>query len=198
VRVTASPAVGGAAKLILGANVLWTTDDALSKPDFGFTGNLFSGERRMWGVDAQWILGPLDLSAEYLHGTFEPRNGIPARKFDADGWHVTGAYYLLPSRLQLFVRAEQFDPNADFGGGRFESLTLELLPEGRRYPLRAQLRERRLAERGPAGPPARPCAGDFLTRTSPGPPLLQAERLPSDIRDHLRRPLRIPDDMHGG
>ncbi len=113
-------------KLVFGAGGLWAEDAGLAKSGFGFTGNLFTGERSAWGVDAQYNHGPFDLSAEWLHNTFKPTNALPAAKFDAEGWHVTAAYFLIPSKLQAVLRREEFDPNTRVGFDATRSWTVGL------------------------------------------------------------------------
>jgi phosphate-selective porin len=122
-RVYFTPLATAGDKVILGVDGLWADDAAVTKPDFGFTGNLFSGRRSAWGVDAQWIHGPLDLSVEYLHNTFKPAG---AAEFDAAGWHAAAAYYLVPARVQALLRYEEFDPNTTLGGNRTHSWTAGL------------------------------------------------------------------------
>ena len=120
-RLYVTPLANGHDKLIFGVDGLWAEDVGVTKIDFGFAGNLFTGRRSSWGLDAQWIHGPLDVTAEYLHNTFEPAGGT---EFDADGWQATAAYYLLPAKLQAMVRHEEFDPNTAVGGNRIRSWTV--------------------------------------------------------------------------
>jgi phosphate-selective porin len=121
-RVTWSPILPKTAgKLTLGADGLWTQDVALAKSDFGFTGNLFTGKRAMNGVDAQWSWQRLDLSAEWLRGTFEPSNATPRAKLRAEGWQATAAFFLVPGKLQGVVRYDAFDPNTAAGGNTFHT-----------------------------------------------------------------------------
>lgn len=92
---------------------------SLSKSGFGFDADLvkagndncFIGDRNAFGVDTQFKWGRFDLYAEYLRAHFEPANAKPFAAFDADGWYVMGAYYLVPQKLQALVRYEAFDPN---------------------------------------------------------------------------------------
>lgn len=121
-RVTWSPALPKTAgKLTLGADGLWTTDTALAKSDFGFTGNSFTGRRTMNGLDAQWSWQRLDLSAEWLRGTFEPANAVPRAKLHAEGWQATAAFFLVPGKLQGVLRYDAFDPNTAIGGNTFHT-----------------------------------------------------------------------------
>lgn len=123
-RVTWSPALPkDAGKLTLGADGLWSEDVALAKSDFGFAGNLFTGTRAMRGVDAQWTWQRVDVSAEWLHGTFKPANATPRAKLEAQGWQATAAYFFVPAKLQGVVRYEEFDPNTDVAGNTFHSST---------------------------------------------------------------------------
>ena len=125
-RISFTPVAGTVGKIVLGLDGLWTKDVGVGKSDLGLTSNLFTGRREMWGVDAQWTHGPLDLTAEMLHGSFEPANAVPAAKFDAAGWHITAAYFLIPDKLRAVVRHEEFDPNTAIGGNTFHSTTLGL------------------------------------------------------------------------
>ena len=125
-RLTFTPIATVQAKLILGVSGLWARDTGVSKSDIGLTGNLFTGRREMSGVDAEWTHGPLDLSAEWLHGTFRPAGAIPAARFSAEGWHATAAYFLIPARLQAVVRHEEFDPNTSLGANTIRTFTFGL------------------------------------------------------------------------
>lgn len=121
-RVTWSPALPKTAgKLTLGVDGLWTTDAGVAKNDFGFTGNSFTGDRTMSGVDAQWTWQRLDLSAEWLRGTFEPTSKTPRAKLRAEGWQATAAFFLVPAKLQAVVRYDAFDPNTDLGGNTYHT-----------------------------------------------------------------------------
>lgn len=125
-RVTYTPVATAAGKLVLGVDGLWTTDAGVAKSGFGLPGNLFTGPRRMRGVDLAWTRGGLDVNAEWLHGAFRPAGAVPAAKFNAEGWQATAAYFVVPSRLQVVVREEQFDPNTAIGGNTIRSHVLGL------------------------------------------------------------------------
>ncbi|SDR89144.1 porin [Opitutus sp. GAS368] len=125
-RVTYTPVATAADKLTFGVDGLWTDDVGVAKSDLGFTGNLFTGRRAMRGADLLWSHGPLDLNAEWLRGTFQPTAAVPAAKFDAQGWQVTAAYFVIPGRLQAVIRGEEFDPNTSVGGNTVRSYTLGL------------------------------------------------------------------------
>ena len=125
-RVTFTPLTTAENKLTFGLDGLWSDDSGVSKPDLGFTGNLFTGRRAMAGVDAQWTFGPLDLSAEWLRGTFRPVGAVPAAEFTAEGWHVTAAYFLIPTTLQAVIREQAFDPNTALGGNTSSTFTFGL------------------------------------------------------------------------
>lgn len=111
-RVIFTPVATAHDKVTIAADGLWTTDTGISKSDLGFTGNLFTGSRSMAGLDAQWVHGPLDLSAEWLRGNFRPTGGA---SFTAEGWHATIGYFFIPSKLQAVYREESFDPNTATG-----------------------------------------------------------------------------------
>jgi phosphate-selective porin OprO/OprP len=71
-------------------------------------------ERTAWSVDAWLKLGRFDLIGEFLQERVHPRTvpgATPAfSKFTTDGFYVTGAYYLIPKKLQLAVRWEHLNP----------------------------------------------------------------------------------------
>lgn len=121
VRVAYAPVATAADKLAFGLDGLWSSDAGVAKSDFGFTGNLFSGRREMWGADVQWTHGRWDLSAEYLHGNFHPQNAVPFSTLNAAGWHVTAACFLIPARVQAVFSHQEFDPNAALGGNTFHT-----------------------------------------------------------------------------
>lgn len=117
-RAVFTPVATAHDKVTLGVDGLWTTDTGISKSDLGLAGNLFTGSRRMAGLDAQWVHGPLDLSAEWLHGSFRPAGGA---SFTAEGWHATAAYFVIPAKLQAVYREESFDPNTATGSNTFRT-----------------------------------------------------------------------------
>ena len=65
-------------------------------------------ERTAWSVDAWLEVGPFDLIGEYLEEHVQGRtvNGVPPAfaNFMTDGFYVTGAYFLLPKKLQAVVQ----------------------------------------------------------------------------------------------
>jgi hypothetical protein len=110
-------------KVSVGAGVLWSEDAALAKSGYNFDSvaggavdQVFVGQRRMEGVDAQWNLGAFDLTGEWLAGRFHPVNRWPAPTVDGRGWQVTAAYFVLPGKLQAVVRRDEFDPNRELAG----------------------------------------------------------------------------------
>lgn len=117
-RIVFTPISTAHDKVALGVNGLWTTDTGITKSDLGLAGNLFTGSRSMSGLDAQWTHGPLELGAEWLHGSFRPTGGV---SFKAEGWHATAAYFLIPAKLQAVYREESFDPNTAMGGNTFRT-----------------------------------------------------------------------------
>jgi len=122
-RLIYTPIATDSDKVLVGVDGLWTEDAGLAKPDLGLPGNGFTGRRTMRGVDAQWIHGRWDLSTEWLSGRFRP-NSIAA--FTAEGWHVTGTYFLIPHKLQAVIRQEEFDPDVDVGGNTIRTFTVGL------------------------------------------------------------------------
>ena len=65
-------------------------------------------ERAAWSVDAWLGVGPFDLIGEFLQEHVNARtvNGVPPGfdEFTTDGFYVTGAYYLIPKKLQAVVQ----------------------------------------------------------------------------------------------
>jgi phosphate-selective porin len=112
-------------KLTLGIDGMWTKDNNISRIGLGLTGNAFTGNRDLGGVDLQWIHGPLTIESEWLHGKFTPSSPSTVTPFSAEGWHVTAAYFLM-AKLQAVVREEQFDPNTEIGGNTSRTFTLGL------------------------------------------------------------------------
>ena len=90
-------------------NLLVNSDGSLSP--FVLPG---ADERTAWSMDAWFNLGPFDLIGEYLEEYVDGRtvNGVPPgfADFTTTGFYVTGAYYLIPKKLQAAVRWEQLNP----------------------------------------------------------------------------------------
>jgi phosphate-selective porin OprO/OprP len=90
-------------------NLLVNSDGSLSP--FVLPG---ADERTAWSVDAWFNLGPFDLIGEYLQEKVNGRtvNGVAPGfdNFTTNGFYVTGAYYLIPKKLQAAVRWEQLNP----------------------------------------------------------------------------------------
>jgi len=117
-----------AGRLTGGINAMRSDDALVLRPGFGFDLNgsglpdaIFRGERSGWGIDARWSLGRTTLSGELLRENFKPDNATPAADFDAQGWHLTATYMLLPQRLEAVLRREVFDPNLDVAGDATEN-----------------------------------------------------------------------------
>lgn len=125
-RVTFVPVTTGDDQVTIGLNALWTDDVNVPKSDLGLPGNLFTGARVMRGVDVAWAHGRLDVKAEWLRGTFKPAAMLPAGRFEAEGWQVTAAYFLVAARLQAVIREEAFDPDRALAGNAFRLTTVGL------------------------------------------------------------------------
>ena len=73
-----------------------------------------AAERKAYGFDASFHLGPFDLIGEYLNEDFNGRrvNGIAPtfKDFRAHGYYVQGSYFVIPKKLQLVAKYESFDP----------------------------------------------------------------------------------------
>ncbi len=117
---------GQDSSLKLGADVLNSRDDKgtnisqtlnlLVNSDGSLSPFVLPGadERTAWGLDAALKLGPFDLIGEYLEEYVNGRtvNGVAPgfADFTTTGFYVTGAYYLIPKKLQAVVRWEQLNP----------------------------------------------------------------------------------------
>lgn len=86
------------ARLSLGLNGFTTRD----------TGT-FTGRREGAGVDAQLVLGRVEINAEYLSARFDRDTGADYR---ADGWSVSSVWTVVPNRWQVFARYETYDPSS--------------------------------------------------------------------------------------
>ena len=73
-----------------------------------------AGERDAYGFDSALHLGPFDLSAEYLNERVRGREVLNVTPtfdgFDAEGYYVQGAYFIIPKKLQVVGRWESFNP----------------------------------------------------------------------------------------
>jgi phosphate-selective porin len=90
-------------------NLLVNSDGSLTP--FNLPG---AAERTAWGLDAWFKLGPFDLIGEYLQEKVDGRtvNGVPPgfNNFTTNGYYITGAYYIIPKKLQVAVRWEDLNP----------------------------------------------------------------------------------------
>ena len=90
-------------------NLLVNSDGSLSP--FTLPG---ADERTAWSVDAWLELGPFDLIGEYLQEKVNGRtvNGVPPgfADFTTNGFYVTGAYFLIPKKLQAVVQWQYLNP----------------------------------------------------------------------------------------
>jgi phosphate-selective porin OprO and OprP len=87
--------------------------------------DIFAGHRDGWGVDTQFKLGRFDLYGEYLSDYFRSDYTAVA-PFNAAGWSVMGAYYVLPKKLQAVVRYETLDPSDNRKGDCSDTWTFGL------------------------------------------------------------------------
>src|SRR6184192_1282363 len=129
---------GQDSSLKLGADVLNSRDDKgtnisqtlnlLVNSDGSLSPFVLPGadERTAWGVDAALKLGPFDLIGEYLQEKVNGRtvNGVPPgySPIRSNGFYVTGAYYLIPKKLQAVVRWEDLNPG-QMGNDGIRSIT---------------------------------------------------------------------------
>ena len=83
-------------------------------------------ERTAWSVDAWLEVGPFDLIGEYLEEHVQGRtvNGVPPAfaNFMTDGFYVTGAYFLLPKKLQAVVQWQYLNPGQKGDDGLYSIL----------------------------------------------------------------------------
>jgi len=83
-------------------------------------------ERTAWSVDAWLKIGPFDLIGEFLQERVHPRtvNGVPPgfAEFTTDGFYVTGAYFLIPKKLQAVVQWQHLNPG-QMGNDGISSIT---------------------------------------------------------------------------
>jgi phosphate-selective porin OprO and OprP len=117
---------GKGSYLKLGADVLNSRDD--KGVNISQSGNLLvnsdgslspftlpgADERTAWSVDAWLKMGPFDLIGEYLQEKVNGRtvNGVPPGfdDFTTNGFYVTGAYFLIPKKLQAVVQWQDLNP----------------------------------------------------------------------------------------
>ncbi len=128
----------GGSFLKLGADVLNSRDE--KGVNISQTGNLLvnsdgslspftlpsADERTAWSADAWLELGPFDLIGEYLEEHVQGRtvNGVPPAfaNFETDGFYVTGAYYLIPKKLQAVVQWQYLNPGQKGNDGLYSIL----------------------------------------------------------------------------
>ncbi len=124
--------------LKLGGDGLWSRDN--SGVNISPSGNLrvnsdgslspftlpSADERVAWSVDAWLEVGPFDLIGEYLQEHVEGRtvNGLPPAfaNFTTDGFYVTGAYFLVPKKLQAVVQWQYLNPGQQGDDGLYSIL----------------------------------------------------------------------------
>ena len=129
---------GQDSSLKLGADVLNSRDDKgtnisqslnlLVNSDGSLSPFVLPGadERTAWSLDAWFNLGPFDLIGEYFQEKVNGRGGTPGfANFTTNGFYVTGAYYLIPKKLQAAVRWEQLNPGQK-GNDGIHSITAGL------------------------------------------------------------------------
>ncbi|MCO5068537.1 MAG: OprO/OprP family phosphate-selective porin [Kiritimatiellae bacterium] len=134
--VPLAPAKGSKGpRLALGINGYISDDDQVSGQgsDYRFNtstnatpNNVFAGERAVWGADAQFSQGPVEIWAEMLSARYEPDNKKPADQVDAGAWYVQATCYLLPEKVQAVLKYDTFDPNTDADNDGTDTWTLGL------------------------------------------------------------------------
>lgn len=117
--------LGRSASWAVGGDVYQSTDTNVpqgSELNFDATpstpdrDNVFSGERRGWGLDSQLLAGPFELWVEYLATRWEPTSRRPRATIDSDGWYAQASSFVVPDRVQVVLRYETFDPIEDVTG----------------------------------------------------------------------------------
>jgi phosphate-selective porin OprO and OprP len=124
--------------LKLGGDGLWSRDEAGT--NISTAGNLLvnadgslspftlpsADERSAWSVDAWLEVGPFDLIGEYLQEHVEGRtvNGVTPTfgNFTTNGFYVTGAYFLVPNKLQAVVQWQYLNPGQKGNDGIYSIL----------------------------------------------------------------------------
>lgn len=81
----------------------------------------FTGRRTGEGVDLTVAGGGAELTAELLRTRFNREIGAD---YDARGWMVQGAYFLVPNRWQAVARYESYDPTSLVGGDQTNTRTI--------------------------------------------------------------------------
>jgi phosphate-selective porin OprO and OprP len=83
-------------------------------------------QRTAWSVDAWLEVGPFDLIGEYLQERVQGRteNGEPPEfsNFTTNGFYVTGAYYLIPKKMQAVVQWQYLNPGQKGNDGLYSIL----------------------------------------------------------------------------
>jgi phosphate-selective porin OprO and OprP len=105
-------------------------------PELSLKSNLFTGRRCGVGLDTQVELGPLEIWAEALRGTYEP-NG--AASFQTRGAYGQIAYYAIMDKLQFVGRYETFDPNERVSLNTTRASTLGMNYYFKQHDLKLQL-----------------------------------------------------------
>ena len=68
-------------------------------------------ERRGWGVNQSFSIGPFDFVAEYLEERYRPiTSAANFSAFTANGYYVLGGWYLPGRKFQLVSKWESFNP----------------------------------------------------------------------------------------
>ena len=124
-RATATPVLTTFSTNILrvtaGVNGYSSQDTSVSLgPEFGLSNNLFTGRRQGAGIDAQAVIGNVELWSEYLRTDFEPRQ---AKKFQSNGWYAQAMWLTFDDRVQFVGRYDNFTPVEDGIPGK-HTLTL--------------------------------------------------------------------------
>lgn len=110
-------------RVTAGVNAYSSEDNNVSLgPEFGLNNNLFTGRRRGAGVDAQALIGNVEVWTEFIRTDFDPSS--PAiRNFRSDGWYAQAMWLTLDYRVQLIGKYDNFTAVEDRIAGK-HTLTL--------------------------------------------------------------------------
>lgn len=84
-------------------------------------------DKKRLGFEARYEYGPWSVMAEYMSGQgTQSASSTTENSTRAWGWYAQLAYFVIPDKLQLAVRADHFDPNRDLAGDLETDTTLGL------------------------------------------------------------------------
>jgi len=110
-------------RVTAGVNAYSSEDTSVSLgPEFGLSNNLFTGRRRGAGIDAQALIGNVELWTEFMRTDFDPTS--PAiRNFQSNGWYAQAMWLTFDDRVQIVGKYDNFTAVEDRITGK-HTLTL--------------------------------------------------------------------------